>query len=88
MCEVMGMGALLLTRDAPNLHDRFPAGCLASFADERDCVGKIRHYLANEREREEMAARGQRFILENMTYDILMGEVDVRLREALARRRG
>ncbi|MBL8007076.1 MAG: glycosyltransferase family 1 protein, partial [Ignavibacteria bacterium] len=37
---------------------------------------KIRYYLENEKEREEIAAAGQKFILENYNYKNLMMELD------------
>ncbi|WP_031428578.1 glycosyltransferase [Flavimarina sp. Hel_I_48] len=68
MFEVMGVGGFLLTRWAPNFESTFPAGIFATYTDEKDCLKKIAYYLANEQEREKIAAAGKKFIAENYDY--------------------
>ncbi|HMS64416.1 MAG TPA: glycosyltransferase [Ignavibacteria bacterium] len=82
MFEVMGTGSLLLTKDAENIRNNFPGDVFVTFRDEKDCLDKIKYYLKNEKEREEIALAGQKFILENYSYEKLMIEVDKVLRES------
>lgn len=70
--EVMGVGSLLLTREADNLKDMFPKDLLVTYSDENDCLDKIDYYLKNEAEREEIASRAQEFVLRNFNYKNLM----------------
>ena len=88
MCEIMGMGTFMLTRSAPNLADRYPPGCMATFDDADDCVEKIRYYLAHEDERNAIAARGQQFVLEHHTYDHIGRQMDGILRAAWEKKFG
>lgn len=80
--EVMGVGSLLLTRAAPNLSKLFPKDLFVTFTDEKDCVDKAQYFLKNEAEREEIAARGQQFILENYAYEKLMKIMAKELQDA------
>lgn len=86
--EVMGVGSLLLTRDASNLSKLFPKDLFVTFSDEKDCVDKATYFLKNEAEREEIAARGQQFILENYSYDSLMETMSEELKQAYQKRFG
>lgn len=70
--EVMGVGTLLLTRDSEKLQSKYPSDIFVTFTDDNDCRIKINYYLEHETEREEIARRGQEFILENYNYDKLM----------------
>ncbi|MEO8666629.1 MAG: glycosyltransferase, partial [Ignavibacteria bacterium] len=81
MFEVMGVGSLLLTREVPNLKKDFPENIFITFKDEKDCLDKINYYIANQRERQEIAAAGQKFILANFSYEKLMKELDAILKE-------
>lgn len=81
--EAMGMGSFLLTKEAPNLSNRFPKGCLETFFDPDDCMQKINYYLNNDAEREAIAKKGQTHILENDTYEIRMKDFDSIFREAI-----
>jgi spore maturation protein CgeB len=74
--EVLGVGTLLLTREAENLKKQFPENIFVTFKDEKDCLDKINYYLKNEKEREEIASAGQKFILENYRYEYLMKDLD------------
>ena len=82
MFEVLGAGSFLLTRYADNLEKEFPGSLFITFTDEKDCLDKINYYLKNEKEREEIAAAGQKYLLENFSYDKLMKELDVVLKES------
>lgn len=79
--EVLGTGSLLLTRYADNFKSEYPEDIFVVFTDEKDCLEKINYYLKNEKEREEIALRGQKFILENFTYEKLMKELSGHLKQ-------
>jgi len=81
MFEVMGAGSLLITREAENLKKEFPENVFVTFKNENDCLDKINYYLKNEKEREEIAKEGQKFILENFDYGKLMRQVGEALRK-------
>ena len=68
MFEVMGCGAFMLTRNAPNFKDTFPEGIFATYENLEDLKDKIVYYLENEDERDAIAKRGQQFVLENYDY--------------------
>ena len=86
MYEAMGVGTLLLTREAENIKKQFPDNIFVTFRDEKDCLDKINYYLKNEKEREEIALAGQKFVLENYTYEKLMKETDTILRNSYKRK--
>ena len=69
MFEVMGCGAFMLTRHAPNFKGTFPEGIFATYENLEDLKHKIAYYLKNEDEREAIAKKGQRFVLENYDYE-------------------
>lgn len=81
MFEVMGIGSLLLTRQAENILKIFPPDTLVTFRDEKDCADKVSYFLKNEKEREEIALNGQNFILRNFNYKNLMQEFDLLIRK-------
>ncbi|MDQ3020504.1 MAG: glycosyltransferase [Bacteroidota bacterium] len=82
MFEVLGVGSLLITREAENLKKEYPQNIFVTFKDEKDCLDKINYYLANEKEREEIALAGKKYILENFTYKNIMEELDILLKES------
>lgn len=86
MFEVLGLGSLLLTREAENLKKEYPENIFVTFKDEKDCLDKIKYYLKNEKEREEIAKAGQQFILDNFTYKKLMNELDVVLKKSYSKK--
>ncbi|MDZ4712059.1 MAG: glycosyltransferase [bacterium] len=86
MFEVMGVGSLLLTREAENLKHEYPDNIFVTFKNEQDCLEKINYYLKNEKEREEIAKAGQKYVLKNFTYDKLMEELDVQLKEGYSKK--
>jgi hypothetical protein len=79
--ETMGTGSLLLTRFAPNLEGDFPPDIFVTFDSVEDACAKIDHLLKNESEREAIAARGQRFVLEKFNYKDLMRDLSRILQE-------
>jgi spore maturation protein CgeB len=66
--EVLGVGSLLLTRQADNIRELEQEGALATFRDADECVVKIRCLLENDEEREKIAARGLHVALERFNY--------------------
>lgn len=84
--EVLGVGSLLLTKYANNLVKDFPKDIFVMFKDTADCLDKINYFLVNEKEREEIALNGQKYLLENFSYKKLMVEVDWQLKELLQKR--
>ena len=70
--EVMGVGAMLLTRESPNIHSYFPKGSIVTYTNLEDCKEKIRYYLNHESERKQVAAFGQSVVLEKYNYKDLM----------------
>lgn len=79
--EVMGIGSLLLTRDADNIRKNFPKNIMVTYKDENDCIDKINYFIKNDSEREEIASAGQKYILENFSYKFLMKEFDMLLKK-------
>lgn len=68
ICETLGVGSFLLTRQARNLTKDFPKDLFATFENATDCLEKIQYFLKHEKEREEIAHRGQEFILQHYSY--------------------
>jgi spore maturation protein CgeB len=74
--EATGMGALLITEEAPNLDQLFkPDVEVATYRDADELIAKIRYYLADDVERRQVAAAGQRRTLRNHTERQRMGEL-------------
>ena len=85
--EVLGVGSLLLTRQADNIRELEQEGALATFRDADECVVKIRHFLANDVEREQISAKGLQVALQKFNYrDIANRVMDV-ISEAYERKR-
>jgi spore maturation protein CgeB len=83
--EATGVGALLLTEDAPNLGDLFEPGReVVSYDGPEDLMEKLGHYLGHDDQRREIAAAGQARTLREHTYANLMtrlaGILEARLR--------
>jgi hypothetical protein len=83
MYEVLGVGAFLLTRDAPNFEDDFPGELFGTFSSTEECIDKVHYYLDHPDERAEMAQRGQAFVIENFHYRDIVEEFDDILRDHL-----
>ncbi|MEO6694989.1 MAG: glycosyltransferase [Ignavibacteria bacterium] len=86
MFEVLGLGSFLLTRDAENLNKEYPKNIFITYKDNKDCLDKINYYLKNEKEREEIAEAGQKYLLNNFTYVKLMNELDTVLRKSFQKK--
>lgn len=80
--ETLGVGTFLLTRYSENLVKQYPANIFMTFKDEKDCVDKAKYFLSNGKEREEIALAGQKFVLENFNYHILMKDLNEVLKES------
>lgn len=66
--EVLGVGSMLLTREADNVRGLEAGGALVTFRDADDCVSKARHYLAHDPEREKIAECGLQTALQRFNY--------------------
>jgi spore maturation protein CgeB len=76
MFETTGVGALLLTEDAPNLRNLFePDQEVVAYESEDDLVEKVHHYLEHDEERLNIAAAGQARTLAEHTYARRMAEL-------------
>ena len=80
--EALGVGSFLLTRYSDNLKRQYPANIFMTYTDEKDCVDKAKYFLRNDKERDEIALVGQKFVLENYNYKILMKELSKILEES------
>ena len=77
MFEATGCGALLLTEQAPNLHELFEPGKeVASYTSTSDLIARIRHYLANRDEAAGIAAAGQRRTLADYSAEARARELE------------
>lgn len=62
-------GSLYITHDNPDLHELFePGRDIATFTNIEDCVRKVRHYLDDDRMREQVAANGHSRALKEHTW--------------------
>lgn len=66
--ESTGMGAMLLTEDAPNIDDFFNGTEAVTYTSAGEAVFKIQYFLENDEEREWIAQNGQRKTLADHTY--------------------
>ena len=80
--EALGVGTFLLTRYSDNLKRQYPANIFMIYTDENDCVDKAKYFLRNDKERDEIASAGQKFVLENYNYKFLMKELSKILEES------
>jgi spore maturation protein CgeB len=77
MYEATGVGTLLVTDWKPNLHEMFsPDSEVVTYKSPEECAEKVRYYLEHEREREAIAAAGQRRTLRDHTYFHRMQELE------------
>ena len=69
MFEATGMGSLLLTdgKDAPV--KLFKEDEVVYYVDIHDAKEKYNYYISNEKERNEIAAKGQRRTFQDYSYD-------------------
>jgi hypothetical protein len=66
--EVMSVGSFILSRNSKNLTALENSGALRTFNSTDDCIAKIKHYLANEQEREKIADTGLKYAVEHFNY--------------------
>lgn len=67
--EATGAGTFLLTDNLRGLPELFtPGQHLAAYDSAADCIAKIKHYLAQDAEREAIATAGQQHTLSHHTY--------------------
>ncbi len=84
--EATGVGSLLITDHKDDLSEMFAPGReVVTYRTADDCVERIRHYLAHERERAEIARRGQQRTLAEHTYLRRMEELADLARRSLRR---
>ena len=68
--EVPGCGSVLLTKDTKEIAEYFiPGKEILTYSDENDAIDKIRQYLKNEKQLEEIAERGQKRVIKEHTID-------------------
>jgi spore maturation protein CgeB len=80
--ETTGMGALLLTEDAPNLPELFTPGAeVVTYRSEDELVERLGHLAAHEDERAAIAAAGQERTLRDHTYERRIAELAAILEE-------
>ena len=84
--ESTGTGALLLTDWKKNLDDLFEIDTeLVTYKTPEECVEKITYFLEHEKERQAIAAAGQKRTLNDHTYYLRMQEL-IRILEERKRR--
>ena len=86
MFEVMGSGAFMLTRQAPNFKGLFPDNIFATYQNEQDFLDKVSYFLQHDDEREEIAKNGQQFVLKHYNYQTIVRQFGHDVKEALAQR--
>jgi hypothetical protein len=70
--EVLQVGSFLLTRSATNILHLENEKVLAIFEDTPECIRKIGYYLINDKEREDIAANGRKYAIQNFSYSIII----------------
>ncbi len=84
MFEATGMGALLITDQKSNISEFFEVGKeIITYKSPEDLIKKIKYYLANDKERKQIAVNGQKRTLRDHTYQIRMKELDFILKKYL-----
>ncbi|MEW6172013.1 MAG: glycosyltransferase [Bacillota bacterium] len=74
--EATGVGTLLITDWKPNLHEMYEPGKeVIAYRTPEECTDLIRHYLENDRERQEVSRAGQEKTLRDHTYFQRMQEL-------------
>jgi spore maturation protein CgeB len=74
--ETTGVGSFLITDRKKNLQDLFtPQKEIETYTDSEDLISKIKYYLENPIQREEIALSGQKRTLSEHTYEKRMYEL-------------
>lgn len=85
--EATGSGAFLLTQHFDNVGQFFEIGKeIETFADRKELLEKISHYLAHPREREEIAMRGQERCLRDHSLEKRVVWLDEIIKKHLQRK--
>jgi spore maturation protein CgeB len=88
MFEATGMGALLITEDAPNLPSLFKSGKeVVSYRDGDQLIALTKRYLADAEDRVSIAQAGQRRTVAEHDYRARIGELAEILERRLSSRR-
>jgi Glycosyl transferases group 1 len=66
--QFLACGAFCLSDANREIRSLIPDDCLVYYRDARDCVEKIKYYLAHERERDRIAERGMRWFKKTFSY--------------------
>ncbi len=83
--EATGVGTCLITESRSNLADLFvPGREVVTYRDDRECVEKVRYYLAHAEARREIAKAGQARALQEHTYAHRMADLKEILTQALS----
>lgn len=85
--EVLGVGSMLLTREAANIVHLEKDGVLATFKNAADCVAKIQQLLSDDEAREKIAAKGLEVALREFNYRDIARRVMEVIAEAHDRKR-
>jgi len=75
MKEVMGMGTLLLTREARNISKWVDNDRLVTFREIEDCLRQISYYLEHSEKCEAIAGRGLEYVRERYNYGVILKKV-------------
>lgn len=81
--EVFAVGSFLLTRYSENLEQMEADNVLVTFKDLHDCIEKIKYFLTHDNEREQIAANGLRFGLNQYNYSDIVKKMMAELREII-----
>ncbi len=82
--EATGVGTCLVTDAKENLRELFePDREVVCFADDAECVEKLRYYLEHDEQRRAVAEAGHRRTLREHTYPLRMRELDSLLHSRL-----
>jgi hypothetical protein len=85
--EVLGVGSCLLTREAANIRDLESEGALVTFKDTRACIEKANRLLADDMQREKIAARGLQTAFDRFDYQQAASRVMTIVADAHRRKR-
>lgn len=86
MFEVMGCGAFMLTREAPNFKGLFPNDIFVTYKDKSDFLDKVQYFLNHDKEREEIARNAQKFVVDRYDYSKIIKSFDQDLRDGLVQK--
>ena len=82
MTEVMGAGAMLLTREAVNTGVLEENECLITYTDIASCLAGIKQYLNDDEARKKVALNGLKYVREHYNYKKILGEMHEKIEKA------